>query len=105
MTRALLLWALALLLQVIAGLGFWWISEAAYGNPPMLGEDLELQLTFAGLVLAGPLALVCVSWSAARWLHHVRTWIAVPAVLVLCLPSMLVGVAVSFTLACVRSWC
>ena len=105
MRRALGLFLLALVLQAGAGLGFWWISSAAYEPPRALAEDLELPLTFAGLVLAGPLALLCASWSAARWLHRVRTWIALPAVLLLCLPVMVVGVAVTFTLACVRSWC
>jgi hypothetical protein len=103
--RALTLVLIALLLQIGAGLGFWWISNSAYRTPRTLSESLELPLTYAGLVLAGPLAVTCAAWAACRMLHLVRPWLALPAVLVLCLPAMFVGVLASFVLAGVRGWC
>ena len=105
MKGAFALALIALLLQVGAGLGFWWISTAAYGAPRTLPESMELPLTYAGLVVAGPLAVICAAWGACRMLQRTRPWLGVPAVALLCLPAMLVGVAVTFTLAGVQGWC
>jgi len=68
MKLAFLLSLAALALQAAAGAGFWWLSDAAYGPGRWLDESWELPLTYAGLCLAGPLALACASWATARWL-------------------------------------
>lgn len=94
----------ALALQAAVGAGFWSLSEAAYGPARWLDESWKLPLTYCGLSLAGPSALACASW-ARRWLHRVRLSLALPVVLVLCLPTMLAGTMASFTLACLRGWC
>ena len=105
MKRALLLAFVALALQVGAGLLFGWISEAAYQTPRRLDEAMELPLTWTGLVFAGPVALSCATLATQHLLQRVRLAHAVPAVLLLCVPPMLVGTLVTFALACVAGWC
>ena len=105
MRRVLLLVLAALVLQAAAGALFAWVSDAAYGSPRRLDEALELPLTWIGLVVAGPVALGCATAAAFRSLRCVRLALAVPAVFLLCLPPMLIGALVTFTLACVRGWC
>lgn len=105
MRRVLLLVLVTLVLQVAAGALFAWVSDASYGAPRRLDEALELPLTWMGLVLAGPLALSFAAAAAFRSLRRMRVVLAVPVVLFLCLPLMLIGALVTFTLACVRGWC
>lgn len=104
MSRALLLWAGAWLCHLVTAGGFWWISSAAYAVPRALSEGLELPLTFAGLVVGGPLALLLAAAGVFRALRHSRLWIGLPCVLLLGVPALLVSVLFSYTLACVRGW-
>ena len=105
MKRVVVLAFVALGLQVAAGAVFGWISHAAYGHPRRLDEELELPLTWMGLVLAGPLALSFAAAAAFLSLRYARLVLALPVVLFLCLPLMLIGALVTFTLASVRGWC
>lgn len=66
---------------------FAWLSEAGYGGTRTLAEASELPLTYAGLVLGGPFALVAVAICIA----------------VLCLPLRLASTLVTHVLVCVAN--
>lgn len=94
----------ALLLQMITIDGFAWLSEAAYGKPRLLAEALELPLTYIGLVLAGPLALVVVTRATFLFWRRTRLWVAIPCSVLVCLPSLTVAMLFTHSLLCIRNW-
>jgi hypothetical protein len=69
--------------------GFAWLWERAYGEPRALDEALELPLTWAGLALGGPLALVLGSTAVYTALRRVRSVALRAALLLLATPSLL----------------
>ena len=96
--------ALALLLQVATLDGFLWLCEAAYGERRTIEERHELPLTFAGLALAGPLALLCATAATFLFLRRARPWFAVPCVVLFCVPSVTAALLFTHVLGCVRNW-
>ena len=104
MKRAWLCLVVALVLQVGTLDGYAWLCEAAYGTPRTVGEELELPLTYVGLVLAGPLAMLCAAGATFLFLRRARPWLALPCVVLLCLPALTMAVLCTHVLGCVRCW-
>jgi hypothetical protein len=102
--HAVLLLVLALLCETATLDAFAWLCEAAYGKPRTVAEPFELPLTYAGLVVAGPLALLCALASIFLFWRRARAWLALPCIALLCFPALTVATLFTHVLGCVRNW-
>ena len=69
-----------------------------------IDEGLEGLLTQTGLVLAGPLALLAATAATFLFWRRVRMRVAVPCVVLACMPALTLAVLFTHVLGCVRNW-
>lgn len=100
----LVLPVLALLFQALPPLAIWAVASGAYSEPPQLSEAWERRWSLLVLAASAAGGLLLGSFSVFGLLRHSRPRVAVPLLLLCCLPALLGGAVYLHALLIFLAW-